>query len=43
MQAGVVNLLEPCDDFMIVPGILACNSFPISVCVYCIESLAHIE
>ena len=30
---------------MIVPGILVCSSFLISVCmyVYCVESFAHIE
>ena len=28
---------------MIVPGILVCISFLISVCVYCVKSFAHIE
>ena len=28
---------------MIVPGMFVCVSFLISVCVYCVESFAHIE
>ena len=31
-------------NLMIVPGILVCSSFLISVCMfYCVESFAHIE
>ena len=30
-------------NLMIVPGMLVCSSILISVCVYCVESFAHIE
>ena len=30
-------------NLMIVPGILVCGRFLISVCIYCVESFAHIE
>ena len=30
-------------NLMIVPGILVCSSFLISVCIYGVESFAHIE
>ena len=30
-------------NLMIVPGILVCSSFVISMYVYCVESFAHIE
>ena len=30
-------------NLMIVPGMLVCGSFLISVYVYCVESFAHIE
>ena len=30
-------------NLIIVPGMLVCSSFLISVYVYCVESFAHIE